>query len=97
MKSNPADLALRRALGEALRSLRKQRKISQEALAHEAGVSRSYMSRLERGGPDAGLWMLWRLKDALKITLGRLVRLLVAIGKTLPPGTDAKRGDKRGK
>lgn len=71
-----ADLDLRRAVGAALRSLRKQYKpngISQERLALEANVSRSYMSELERGLHDPGLYTLCRLADALGISLRRLV------------------------
>lgn len=72
-----ADLALWVAVGKALRALRKERGISQEALALNAGVSRGYLSELERGEHDPGLWTLWRLSKALKITLSRLAREIV--------------------
>lgn len=36
-------------LGAKIRKLRKERGISQEDLAHEAGIERSYMGAIERG------------------------------------------------
>lgn len=75
LKTDPVDLALRRAVGEVLRSLREQhqpKKLAQDRLALEAGLSRSYMGELERGEHDPCLWTLWRLKTALNISLSRL-------------------------
>ena len=40
---------LLRALGEELRERRKKLRLSQEALAHDAGVHRNVIGRLERG------------------------------------------------
>lgn len=39
----------REVLARNLRKLRQQQGLSQEALAHEAGVDRTYISALERG------------------------------------------------
>lgn len=63
-----------------MRTLRKQHKppLSQEELALRSDISRSYLSELERGEHDAGLWMLWRLKTALRVTVGHLVREIEA-------------------
>ncbi|MGO8858172.1 MAG: helix-turn-helix domain-containing protein [Steroidobacteraceae bacterium] len=38
-----------RSLGEEIRERRKQRNLSQEALAHQAGVHPNVVGRLERG------------------------------------------------
>ncbi len=38
-----------RSLGEEVRERRKQRNLSQEALAHQAGVHPNVVGRLERG------------------------------------------------
>jgi len=45
---------LRQVFAANLRRLRHEKRLSQEALAHEAGINRSYMSRLERGASYAG-------------------------------------------
>ncbi|WP_338404721.1 helix-turn-helix transcriptional regulator [Cupriavidus basilensis] len=39
-------------LGSAIREVRLRRDLSQEALAHRAGIDRSYMSSVERGGQN---------------------------------------------
>ena len=36
-------------LGETIKSLRKQKSLSQEALAEQAGISRATLSKLENG------------------------------------------------
>lgn len=46
---DPSAAAVRRALGKAIRRLREHAGISQEQLALESGIGRSYMGRLERG------------------------------------------------
>jgi predicted transcriptional regulator len=78
VKPDPVDLALRRAFGQAIQSLRrkhKPEKLSQEALAWKASdMNRGFLSALELGKHDPGLWTLWRLKTALGITFTRLVR-----------------------
>jgi DNA-binding XRE family transcriptional regulator len=50
---DPRDL--RDAFAANLRRLRHAKGISQEDLAHEAGVNRSYMSKLEKGASYPGL------------------------------------------
>ena len=58
---DPRDL--REAFAANLRRLRHAKGISQEDLAHEAGINRSYMSKLEKG-PAIRAWRSsrsWRL------------------------------------
>jgi transcriptional regulator with XRE-family HTH domain len=40
---------LQRRLGERIQSLRHDRKLTQEALAQQCGISQKYLSELERG------------------------------------------------
>lgn len=72
------DPILRRAFAEALYELRTHRKpkLSQEALAEEAGLSRPYLGGLERGLHEPGLLTLWRLKLALKVSLQEFARTI---------------------
>jgi len=48
-----------------LRRIRHQRKLSQERLAHDAGVDRAYISRVERAVTYVGLEIIRKLADVL--------------------------------
>ena len=57
--------ALRRTLGGNVRRLRRERKLSQEALAFEAEIDRTYVSQIERGVINPSLLVLWKVASAL--------------------------------
>ena len=57
------------AFGQVLRGLRKRQGLSQEKLAHEAGVERNYVSLLELGRNSASLKMIFKLAAALDVTV----------------------------
>jgi transcriptional regulator with XRE-family HTH domain len=50
-----------------LRRIRHSQGISQEQLAHDAGVDRAYMSRVERSVTFVGLEIIGKLADVLKV------------------------------
>jgi transcriptional regulator with XRE-family HTH domain len=52
-----------------LRRLRVERNLSQEALAADAGIDRTYVSRLERGLENPTVALLEQLADALGATI----------------------------
>ena len=52
-----------------LRRLRVKRSLSQEALAGDAGIDRTYVSRLERGLENPTIGLLEQLADALGATI----------------------------
>ena len=54
------------AFGSALRAHRKGKGLSQEALAHEAGVERNYVSLIELGRNSPSVRMVFKLCDALQ-------------------------------
>jgi transcriptional regulator with XRE-family HTH domain len=58
---------LRGTFATNLRRIRHLRDLSQEDLAHEAGVSRSYLSQLEKGAFYASLKIIGKLADVLKV------------------------------
>jgi transcriptional regulator with XRE-family HTH domain len=64
--------ALRR-LGGRVRDLRRQRGLSQEALADAAGIGRSYMSGIERGVRNCSTLHLFRLAKALRVRAADLL------------------------
>lgn len=55
-----------------LRRLRVERELSQDALALEAGVDRTYVGRLERRLENPTVGVLDRLASALGVHLGEL-------------------------
>ena len=54
------------AFGDALRELREERGLSQEAAALTCGIDRSYFGRLERGQKTPTLGTVWRIADAFE-------------------------------
>jgi transcriptional regulator with XRE-family HTH domain len=58
-----------------LRRLRHAKGISQEDLAYEAGINRSYMSKLERGASYPGLEIIAKLATVLEVEPAELVRV----------------------
>lgn len=62
-----------RLLGRNVRLERTRRGMSQEDLAHEAGMKRSYLSDLERGTRNPTVRALGRLAAALGVQPSRLL------------------------
>ena len=58
-----------REFGDRLRALRIERGITQEELAAEAGLSRSYYTEIETGKRNVALLNLHKLAECLKIEL----------------------------
>jgi transcriptional regulator with XRE-family HTH domain len=65
---------LREVLATNLRRLRNEKGMSQDDLAYEAGVSRSYLSQLEKGAFYASLRILGRLATALDVEAAELLK-----------------------
>ena len=61
------------AFGKAVRSLRLDKNISQEALAELAGIDRSYMGGIERGEHNVALINIKYISDALKTPVAVLM------------------------
>ncbi|PLK46973.1 helix-turn-helix domain-containing protein [Uliginosibacterium sp. TH139] len=63
-----------RAFGQRLAALRKERGWSQEKLALESGLARSYLGGVERGQRNVALLNILRLARTLGIEPGELFR-----------------------
>ena len=73
-------------LGQILKETRQSAGMTQEALAHGAGVDRSYISQLERDLKSPTVQMLFLLCDALQASPAAV------IGKLEAALSAAKRG-----
>ncbi|RIK28032.1 MAG: XRE family transcriptional regulator [Chloroflexi bacterium] len=60
-------------LGDAIRTRREELGLSQEQLAFECGLHRTYISQLERGMKSPTVRVLFALAKALKTTPEKLV------------------------
>lgn len=60
-------------LANRLKRLRAERGLTQAVLAKRAGVTLSYIGRLEIGRHDPQLSTLYRLAKALNVSVGQLV------------------------
>lgn len=58
---------LRQPFATNLRRIRRTQGISQEQLAHDAGIDRAYYSRVERAVTYVGLEIIGKLAETLKV------------------------------
>lgn len=61
------------AIGNAVRTARKARALSQEDLADVCSLDRTYVSGIERGARNPTILSLWRIADALGVPLIQLI------------------------
>jgi transcriptional regulator with XRE-family HTH domain len=73
---------LREVFAANLRRLRHAKNLSQDALAYEAGVSRSYLSQLEKGAFYASLKIVGKLAEALNVEPAELLKLPARKGRS---------------
>ena len=74
-----------RAFGKALRDIRKEQGYTQETLAFECGLDRTYISLLELGSSSPTLDTIMALCGALGVTLTQLAtRVEAKMGRKKP-------------
>jgi len=61
--------------GQAMKRLREKRGMTQEALAHEAGITSSYAGQVERGQRVPSLTVILKVARALKVDAGELLSI----------------------
>ena len=67
-------MTVRKNLGLRVRALREKRNWSQEDLAHESGLARSFTGAIERGEKDLRLSTLVKLANTFKISVSQLFK-----------------------
>lgn len=65
-------------LGQRIREMRGLRDLTQEDLAHESGIDRSYIGGVERGERNLTFTVLCRIATALKTDVAGLTKNLPA-------------------
>ncbi|MEP7354706.1 MAG: helix-turn-helix transcriptional regulator [Acidobacteriota bacterium] len=78
-----------RAFGEALREIRKERGISQEKLALDSGMDRTYVSLIERGVQSPTLRTVVKLATVLEVKASDLLLRMEVLS---PKGRAPQRG-----
>jgi transcriptional regulator with XRE-family HTH domain len=73
MKDTTQAGTARKVFARNVRKLRRLLEVSQEALALESGLSRTYVSEIERGERNVSIDSMGALADALNVPLKDLV------------------------
>ncbi|VXD25537.1 helix-turn-helix domain-containing protein [Planktothrix paucivesiculata] len=76
-------MTLAKVFGKVLKQRREALNLSQEELAFEAGLHRTYISLLERGVKSPTLNVLFRLAEALDIPPSQFIQKIEVQLKTL--------------
>lgn len=69
------------AFGRNLRAIRKSKGFSQERLAHDAGIDRSYVGKIERGTVNITIERIYLLAECLQCSPKTLVLDLDQLGR----------------
>jgi transcriptional regulator with XRE-family HTH domain len=72
-----------RGIGWRIRMVRRARERSQDELATAAGISRNFVSSIERGAHGVDVVRLYRVADALDVDIAHLVS--PAVWEASPP------------
>ncbi len=65
---------IRMEIAQSIRTLREQRELSQEQLAFDAEIDRTYVSQLERGTCNPSLKILYKVATVLGVNVADLLR-----------------------
>jgi len=71
-------------IGKIIKRLRQEAELSQEQLAHRAGIHRTYVSQIERGDAEPSIFILRKLGKALDKRAWELVRMWEQPGGNKP-------------
>jgi len=84
-------MIIERVVGQNIRRIRLERGISQEALAYDAEIDRSYLGSLERGEKNPTVRLLARIAEVLDCEMPDLVtESAKPVPRNLPRGRKRK-------
>lgn len=67
---------LKKRYGKTLRTLRKEKGLSQEFLGEKTGLHRTYISDVENGERNLALINIYKLCNALEISLSNFFKIM---------------------
>ena len=65
---------LQQIFGEIIKQLRTERNFSQETLAFNADIDRTYISDIEKGERNISIQVAFKLANALQISFSELIK-----------------------
>jgi len=65
---------LQQIFGEIIKQLRTERNLSQETLAFDADIDRTYISDIEKGDRNISIQVAFKLANALQISFSELIK-----------------------
>jgi transcriptional regulator with XRE-family HTH domain len=87
---NRAERQIRKFIGQRLRALRKERRLTQSRLGELSGLSGKFIGEVERGEKSISIDSLYAVAVALRLPLRALVDVRIAEQAT-PPSEDVGR------
>ena len=60
-------------LGNALREIRHELNLSQEALAEKSGLSKNYIGDVERGGKSITVYALFQILSSINVQIEKFI------------------------
>lgn len=82
------ELSLPKEFGSLVRELRSARKLSQEGFAYRCGISRTYMTHIEKGDKLPSIDVVARIARGLEVEISSLFAELEQRGVTAIKVTD---------
>jgi len=73
MSYNPDETRFLKKLGQRIRLLREEKRVSQEAFSFICGLHRTYISSIERGERNIAVINLRKIADALGVSMTQLL------------------------
>jgi transcriptional regulator with XRE-family HTH domain len=68
-------------VGQTIRRLRKEKKLSQDVLSGLAGIARTHLTMIENGSKQPNFETIWKIALALDLHPSELVSLIEKEGK----------------
>lgn len=72
---------LQRKFGLVIKKLRQEKELSQESLANQSDIDRTYISDIEKGERNVSLKIIERLSKTLQVSLSELFKRIEEYGE----------------